>query len=137
MTRRRKPNPRNPNVGSQARVPSPQPPQPPRRQIPDHADFNGDAPNQDSRAEEEAQLMANGRDLQRSEQFKDLLNALAMAMLAVVALGILLSFLFWFWHLLTPEEWNFLDDAQLRRIETVVFSGILVGVAQTYLRKHI
>lgn len=82
-------------------------------------------------------MIANGRDLQRSERFKDLFSLIAMLMLTVVACGILMSFLFWFWHLLTPEEWNFLEDAQLRRIETVVFSGILVGVAQTYLRKHI
>jgi len=82
-------------------------------------------------------MIANERDLDRSERFKDLFSVIAMLMLAVVACGILLSFLFWFWHLLTPEQWNFLEDAQLRRIETVVFSGILVGVAQTYLRKHI
>lgn len=82
-------------------------------------------------------MMANGRDLHRSERFKDLFNVIAMAMLVVVSCGILLSFLFWFWHLLTPDYLNFLEDAQLRRIETVVFSGILVGVAQTYIRKHI
>lgn len=108
-----------------------------RKKIPDHADFNDQPSPEDSRAEEEARRIANGRDLHRSEQFKDLLNGIAMLMLGVAALGIALSFIFWFYHLLTPATWDFLADTQLRKIETVVFSGMLVGVAQTYIRRHL
>ncbi|OZC35627.1 hypothetical protein B9Q17_00845 [Marinobacter vinifirmus] len=109
---------------------------PPRR-IPDHADFNGDPSGNDPKAEKEASYFANGKDLERSERIKGLLNWVAMLTIAVAAVGVLLCLVSWFYHLLTPDHYHFLKDEQIRRIETVVFSGMLVGLAQKYLSKHL
>lgn len=107
------------------------------RRIPASADFNGESPTEDKKATREAEYLANGRDLARSENIKDAINVIALIALAVLATGVIISLIFWFFHLLAPATWHFLSDSSLRRIETIIFSGILVGVGQTYLSRHI
>lgn len=107
-----------------------------RPKVPDRADFNGTPQGDDERAHEEAQRFANGRDLQRSETFKNLLNKIAMSLVVVVSLGIGTSIAFLFFHLLAPVDYHFLNAEQIGRVQAVVLSGTAVGIAQNYLKKH-
>lgn len=80
---------------------------------------------------------ARHREHRRTQRFKDSLNYVAVGAIWILALAVLASVVFWFWHLLLPTSIHFLADDQIRKIETVVFSGLVVGIAQRYLSKHI
>lgn len=46
-----------------------------------------------------------------------------------------LSMAVWLWHFLTP--WIWLDENQLSKIQTVVFSGSLGALVSAFAQKHI
>jgi len=77
------------------------------------------------------------KNFERTERFQDhLISAVIFIFWAgVVALGA--TGLTWFYHLLTPPCWHFLDSNQLDKVEAVLFSGMvsasLSGIAKKYL----
>jgi hypothetical protein len=43
----------------------------------------------------------------------------------------------WLWHQIAPSKWLWLTDAQLSKIQSVIFSGSIGAVVSTYVQKHI
>lgn len=101
-------------------------------------------PNSDGLATKEAESYAQGtleedarhRDHKRREEVKDLFKS-------VFIYGIILFFCIsvaiascWVWHLLTPESWHFLTDAQVNKLQLILISGIL-GNLPTFAKKYL
>lgn len=90
-------------------------------------------------AQSEAMALASG-DLkniaeknlhERKEKFKDhFAIALIFIFWLMIVVGISAS-LIWTWHLLLPDYYHFLSDGQIRKIETLIFGGVL----STFLRR--
>lgn len=42
----------------------------------------------------------------------------------------------WIWHFLMPLSLHWLDDDQLSKIQSVIFSGAIAALVSTYMQKH-
>ena len=73
----------------------------------------------------------------RSETFKNNINNAMTILFWLAILVISIMFVSWAWHLLTPLELHYLKEAQIEKIETMLFSGALAGVVPVFAKKYI
>ncbi|MCG5538938.1 hypothetical protein [Halorhodospira sp. 9622] len=73
----------------------------------------------------------------RGELFRDTANILARLAAIFIGGALIAAALLWFWHLLAPESWQYLTEDQLADIQTVLFSGLAAGIAQSYIRPRL
>ncbi len=115
-----------------------------KREVPDVAAAD-DTP--DSRALAESQAFANLQDLEkiekqkahtRRESFRDHYHR-ALVLLFWGFFSVLgLAGLIWAYHLLSPPGWHFLVDAQLDKIQSTFFTGVLsAGLAMMTKGKYL
>ncbi|MCG5526890.1 MULTISPECIES: hypothetical protein [Halorhodospira] len=69
----------------------------------------------------------------RGERFREVANWIAIIGATLIGSALILSALVWFWHLLAPPCLHYLEEGQVTQIQTVLFSGLLAGIAQSYL----
>jgi hypothetical protein len=43
----------------------------------------------------------------------------------------------WTFHYIAPEAWGFLSDAQLSKVQSVLFSGSVGAVVSSVMTKHV
>lgn len=88
----------------------------------------------DSLALNESQALANDEDLEeiarradhsRRESFKNHFHRALIILFWTFFLGLMTAGGLWAFHLLTPEKWHFLNDAQLSEIKSTFFTGVL------------
>lgn len=98
-----------------------------------------------SKASAEAQRIADGdyeengrwNDFRRAQRFKETLHWIAIVGICVFALILLAAIVSFFIHMLLPERFHYLSANQLSSINTFITSGVVVGLVQNYIRKHI
>lgn len=87
--------------------------------------------------EEEIRKRSQAREADRTERFRDEFERIALVGLWVLALAILALFLVWFWHLVAPEAWRWLSDAEIGRVQSIVLGGVLASFALGHIRKRL
>jgi hypothetical protein len=85
----------------------------------------------------ELQERADRGDHDRRERLRDVLSWIVVRLAVVGAFLLLALLISWTWHLLAPGGWHYLTDAQITRIETVLFSSFVGGVISTYARRYL
>ena len=60
-----------------------------------------------------------------------------VAMMIVFALLFLSSIVSWAWHYVMPTRWGWLNDDQLSKIQSVIFSGSLGGIVSIMAQKQL
>lgn len=101
-------------------------------------------PEHETLAEQEAASYNNAsleqdakqREHVRREGFRDhvhIAGKLVFWLIVAVAVAIVAL---WVWHIATPRTWHFLEDHQLSEIKSLIFSGTVVTVASTFLKRY-
>lgn len=54
-----------------------------------------------------------------------------------VALVFIISIAIWFVHFLVPDQWQWLTETQLSKIQTVIFSGSFGAILSAYAQRHL
>lgn len=97
----------------------------------------------DDKAEQEAASIGNGsleedaakKEHGRDQRFKEHFSCAALIIMWLSLTIVSLMAFIWAYHFLTP--WHFLDHTQVDKIQSMLFSGIIASVAQTYIKKRI
>ena len=77
------------------------------------------------------------KDHERDEKFRDAANkALIWAFRAITA-GITVMGTIWFYHLLTPANWQWLTATQLGKIQSLLTGGVVTSVLVKYFEKKL
>jgi hypothetical protein len=54
-----------------------------------------------------------------------------------VAAALVLGFLIWAFHLLAPEEWQFLSAQRISKLESIVTTGSVATLIANYIRQRL
>ena len=54
-----------------------------------------------------------------------------------VAFVFIISIAIWFVHFLAPDQWQWLSETQLSKIQTVIFSGSFGAILSAYAQRHL
>ncbi len=97
-------------------------------------------------ADKESTAFANETDLRklaeesqhgRSEDLKDLIHCVAKIVVLCVFVILLLMGLSFSWHLIAPDKFRYLSEAQINDIRNILFSGLVASAASAYFRKNL
>lgn len=91
----------------------------------------------DNELEEELKRAAKKNNHSRDQTFKNHVNIVALIGLWGVVVAVLLSGIFYLYHMLSPECWHFLNQAQLEQIRTFVVTAMLSSSLTNYANRHI
>jgi hypothetical protein len=80
---------------------------------------------------------AASREHHRTEAFKDHFENIAIVGLWVIAILFLAVGFTWFWHLLTPASWHYLNTDQVSKLQNIVTGGILTTIAANHVKKRV
>jgi len=81
-------------------------------------------------------IAAANSEHNRTENFRDHFERIAICGLWLLAGLILVAGLAWFWHLLTPERWHWLSMDAVARLQNLLTGGIFATLAGGYLKKR-
>jgi hypothetical protein len=104
------------------------------------------APNVDSLANKEDTSLKTGDDLKqkaihakhrRDQRWKFTLHWIYIVAVGAVFTIFILAVCIWSWHLLTPTFMHFLDNEQITKVQTILFSVLASSVFQTRAQKLI
>lgn len=86
--------------------------------------------------EKELRKEAAKREHDRSERFRDHFENVAICSLWIIAFVLFAVGGTWFWHLLTPGGWHYLDTEQVTKLQNIVTGGIAVGIMSAHIKKR-
>lgn len=87
--------------------------------------------------DEELKRSAKKNNHSRDQTFKNHVNIVALVGLWGVVAAVVLCGLFYLYHMLSPQLWHFLTQAQLEQIRTFVVTAILSSSLTNYANRHI
>lgn len=105
-------------------------------------------PSDDTKSTAEAKQLASGlpanelkkradeNEANRTENFRDHFEGLAICTLYMVWIVLIVIGAAWVYHLLAPPTWPRLPDEQVKQLQSVVTGGILAGIAGGHLKKR-
>ncbi len=103
-------------------------------------------PEDDTSANEEANALAQNRDLEkeereskhdRNESFRENIKK-AITWLIWVGFGIAVwASGTWAWHLLIPEKYHYLTPDQIDKVQTILFTVAAASGVQAFAKKHV
>lgn len=73
----------------------------------------------------------------RQQRFLDTFEYLVIAAMMAIGAGLIGSVAIWFWHMLTPSCWQWLDDEALAQIQDIVTGGVLASVLAEHMRRRL
>ena len=76
----------------------------------------------------ELEKEALGNEHTRKEKFKDHLEKIIVCGMYFISLGAAIFAAIWGWHMTTPNSWQWLEPAQLDRIQNLVTGGVLASL---------
>jgi cell division septal protein FtsQ len=83
--------------------------------------------------EQEARRNAHERKEKFREHFSFAMQLIFwLAVFLIVAMGFS-----WAWHMIAPSSWSYLNETQIQKIETILFSGALAGLIPRFAEKYI
>lgn len=83
--------------------------------------------------EKEAKIRAH----YRKEQFRNNTSIAALIVFWLVVSSFVGMALIWVYHLVTPENWHFLSTLQNEKLQTILFSAIIIKIGQGYLDRNL
>jgi len=83
--------------------------------------------------EERAEIAEHGR----SERFRNHFENLAIVTLWIAALSVIGLAIVWFWHLIMPSSYRWLNTEDISHIQSIVTAGLLVGVIGKHFKKRL
>lgn len=87
--------------------------------------------------ESEISRQAAASEHRRNEQFRDHFEKIAISGLYLAALVFLTVGLTWFYHLLMPESWHWLNADQVAKLQNLITGGILASIAGGHIKKRL
>lgn len=73
---------------------------------------------------------------ERKEKFKKHLGVAAILIFWGAVASLLMMAAFWVYHLISPSAWHFLNQIQLDKIQTILFSATLVKIVGEFSKKY-
>jgi hypothetical protein len=73
----------------------------------------------------------------RTERFRDHFERVSIIGLWVVAALMAFSVAFWFWHVLFPVSWHWLNAEQVSKLQTLVAGGVIASTATGHLKRRL
>lgn len=73
---------------------------------------------------------------ERNETYRDHIKWATLTVMWLAVLLFIIAIVSWAAHFLLPESWRWLSDAQLEKIQTVVFTGAAAGAVKNFGSKH-
>jgi hypothetical protein len=87
--------------------------------------------------EDQIRKKAANAEHNRSENFKNHFERIALAGLwAFAVIGLLLGFA-WFWHLFMPFKWHWLSSDQVTQVQNFLTGGVVAAVATGHFKKRL
>jgi len=80
---------------------------------------------------------AEQREHHRNQKFRDNFERIAILSLWATFLVALAIGVTWFYHLLTPEKYHFLNPEQISKLQNIVTGGILASIASGHIKKRL
>jgi hypothetical protein len=99
----------------------------------------------DSIAKKEALSIANCVDIEqdgkeqehnRHQAFRNHVNRATIMLFWIISAGLLIGIAAFAWHMVTPEKWHYLSQAQLDKLQTVLGSAILSSAFTGYVNRR-
>ena len=87
--------------------------------------------------EDDLRKRARHAEHRRAENFKDHFECIAIVGLWALAAGILAFGFTWFWHIISPPYWHWLDAEHVARIQNIFTGGVLAGVVADQFRRRL
>ena len=87
--------------------------------------------------DEELKRSAKQGEHNRDQTFKNHVNLVTLIGLWGVVIAVILCGIFYLYHMLSPESWQFLSTQQLETIRTFVVTAILSSSLTNYANRHI
>ena len=89
------------------------------------------------RSTDELKKDAEQREHYRNQRFRDRFETLVMwgmnaAFVAILAMGAV-----WVWHLITPENWQWLTEQQIDHIQGMVTGGVIAVVVGDHFKRRL
>ena len=72
----------------------------------------------------------------RTESFRDLFEWLMRIAICFAFVSVMVFGAVWVWHMLTPNTWHWLTDAQVQHIQTLFAGGVLAGLLTDHIRRR-
>lgn len=110
--------------------------------------FEPDEPSNAERADEIAisesakmasdTLDADGKEQEhnRHQKFRNHVNWAVLVIFWALAIGVALGMLVFVFHLLAPQPWHWLSDAQLDKLQTLLGAALLSSALTQYANKR-
>lgn len=86
---------------------------------------------------DEIAVIAAQNEHDRTENFRNHFERIAVCALWVFAAAMLVVGLTWFYHIITPETWHWLSPEGVAKIQNIVTGGILAAVAGGHLKRRL
>ncbi len=101
-------------------------------------------PAPDERALQEANSYAQGsleeeakkNEHNRRERLRYHMGCAAVVLFWMAVLGVTAMGIAWFWHMVTPIPLHYLEEAQVNKIQGMLFSGVVASVIPVYAKKY-
>lgn len=106
---------------------------------------NDSNPASDTRANEEAVAFATERDIEkegkehehdRHQAFRDHINYATIFIFWVIAACIIIGIVTFAFHMVTPESFHWLNQAQLDKLQTMLGAAVLSSALTGYVKKR-
>lgn len=76
-------------------------------------------------------------EYKRNEHFRDHFERIAVCGLWLVAMLVLAAGATWFWHIMTPEGWHWLQADNVSRLQNILTGGVVATVASGHFKKRL
>lgn len=76
-------------------------------------------------------------EFNRDQKFKDHFELISLATMWILAAGMLIAGIIWFYHLVTPLTWPRLCSDQIDDIQALLTGGLIVGILANHFKKRI
>ena len=116
---------------------------------PDERNVAEGEPSSDDQAIHETEQLSSGWSLDdlksaavrgehdRTETFRNHFEIIAIVGMYLVAGLVFSSVLVWFWHILMPQKWHYLNSDQISAIQNLATGGLIVGIVLGHVRKRL
>lgn len=89
------------------------------------------------RSSDELKRDAEQREHHRTQQFRDHFEKLVKFGMNAAFVAIMLMGAAWIWHLITPENWQWMSERQLDHIQSMVTGGVIAVVIGDHFKRRL
>lgn len=90
----------------------------------------------DAKSYEDLEEAHRQAGLKRDEKFREHFDRITIVALYLMAIGVALFAVCWGVHVVLPEKWHWLNEAQIERIQNIVTGGLLFGLVSDQFKRR-